>query len=197
MDDHLDKVLGAAGVEGDQLDATDLTAMWATLGIDDSLLLDEFVYAAASLSRASGGTTDAALGFRLGRWKLDLARMGVRAGLTAAVVAGAITADGLTTLGVGLVAIVVPEVLDIEDVSLDPGDQKLLLVLRLKPEVQQQFLTDDQLYDSLPDDAKQVVNRFDFADFVGRLRQAGSAQELVGLTRVRRPDERRPLISWR
>src|ERR671932_224890 len=95
-------VLDAAKVTGEQIGAEDVEAMWSTLGVEDDDLLDEFVYAVASLSRADGGTTDAALGFRLGRWKLDLAKEGIRGGVLTAFVATALAASGIGAIGVGL-----------------------------------------------------------------------------------------------
>ena len=193
----LEVVLAAAGIDGDQLGADEMAAIWATLGVEDQDLLDEFVYAVSSLTRSSTGTTDAALGFRLGSWKLDLATEGVRAGVLAAFVAGALAAQGIGAIGIGLATVVLPTVLSIEGIELTPGDQRLLLHLRLRPEVQQRFMTQDQLYDSLPPEIRNVVNPFDFADFVERLREAGMAQEAMGFVRVTRDGERRPLISWR
>jgi hypothetical protein len=194
----LDVVLDAAHIEGAQIGSEEVEAMWATLGVVDDDLLDEFVYSVASLSRSLGGTTDAALGFRLGRWKLDLAKEGIRGGVLSAFVAAALALDGLgpTDIGIGLATIVLPSVLSLERVEVGAKDERLLLHLRLRPEVQQRFMTEDQLYDSLPAEARDVVNRFDFAEFVQRIREAGIAQEAGGFIRVRQEGERRPLISW-
>lgn len=198
-EETLGQVLDAAGVGGEHIGAEEVEAMWSTLGVDDEDLSDEFLYAVASLSRSPGGTTDAALGFRLGRWKLDLAKEGIRGGLLSAFVAAALAADGLgpTDIGIGLVTIVLPSVLSLERIELRPYDKQLQLHLRLRPEVQQRFMTEDQLYDSLPAEARDVVNRFDFAEFVERLREAGMAEEAGGFVRARQEGERRPLISWR
>lgn len=194
----LQGVLEVAGVEGEQIGSEEVEAMWGTLGVTDDDLQDEFVYAVASLSRSTGGTTDAALGFRLGQWKLDLAKEGIRGGVLSAFVAAALALDGLgpTGIGIGLATIVLPSVLSLERVEVGPKDERLLLHLRLRPEVQQRFMTEDQLYDSLPAEARDVVNRFDFAEFVQRIREGGIAQEAGGFVRVRREGERRPLISW-
>jgi len=192
----LEEVLGAARVTGEQIGADEVEAIWATLGAEDEDLLDEFVLAVASLSRSAGGTTDAALGFRLGRWKLDLAKEGIRTGVLSAFVAGALAAEGVGAIGIGLATIVVPTVLSLERVELGPGDNQILLHLRLRPEVQQRFMTQDQLYGSLPAEVRDVVNPFDFADFVERLREVGLAEDAGGFVRVRREGERRPLISW-
>lgn len=193
----LTSVLDAARVTGDEIGAEEVEAMWSTLGVTDDDLLHDFVYAVASLSRAGGGTTDAALGFRLGRWKLDLAKEGIRAGVLTAFVATALAASGIGAIGIGLATVVLPTVLVLDRVELKPKEELILLHLRLRPDVQQRFMTEDQLYDSLPADVRSVVNRFDFADYVQALRDADLAEEARGFVRVREDGERRPLISWR
>ena len=58
-------------------------------------------------------------------------------------------------------------------------------------------MTEDELYGCLPDEAKLTVNRYDFADFVGRLREAGLVEGDHDWLRPRDPDDRGPLISLR
>ena len=114
----------------------------------------------------------------------------------ASIVAGALVQQGLTEMVIGVVAAVIPSVLDIERVALSTGDRMLLLELRLHPEVRGQTLTEDELYARLPASAREVVNRFEFADFVERLRHAGYATPGAS-TPVRDPDAPPIRFSWR
>jgi hypothetical protein len=179
-------ILEAAGVHGDELGADDVRRIWATFGVDDEDLLDEFEYAVASISgQDAGGSED--VGFRVGRWRLDLSKEGVRAALLGVIVAAALAAQGIGAIGIGLATVVVPTVLSLEDVTLSSGDNRLLFQLRLHPGVEGQHLTEDELYATLPPEVRDVVNPFDFANFVDRLRKAGMAEQAGGNSTHSRP----------
>jgi hypothetical protein len=51
---------------------------------------------------------------RVGGWRLDLGRTAVRSGLMTSIVAGALVQQGLTQMVIGVVAAVIPSVLDIQ-----------------------------------------------------------------------------------
>lgn len=136
------------------------------------------------------------LPMRVGGWRLDLGRTGVRTGLMASIVAGAMVQQGLTEMVIGVVAAVIPSVLDIERVALSAGDRMLLLELRLLPEVRDRAFTEDELYARLPDGTRAVVNRLEFATFVERVRNAGYATPGAS-TLLRDPDGPPVRFSWR
>jgi hypothetical protein len=136
------------------------------------------------------------LPMRVGGWRIDLARAGVRSGFMATVLAGVLVQQGLTQMIIGVVAAVIPSVLDIDRVALSAGDRMLLVELRLHPEVRDRALDEDELYVRLPADVAAKVNRFEFADFVERLREAGYATE-GATTRLQDPDGPPVRFSWR
>ena len=119
---------------------------------------------------------DDAYALRLGRWSLDLSRAGVRSVVLSSLIAAGLAHRGWGEFGVAFLTAVIPTVLDIERVELSAKDRLLLADLRLKPRTQQFFYDPDDLYAELPPEARLVVNRYDFADFVERLRAAGEAE---------------------
>lgn len=136
------------------------------------------------------------LPMRVGGWRLDVSRSTVRGGLMTAIVAGALVQQGLTEMVIGVVAAVIPSILDVERVELRPGDRRLLVQLRLDPDVRSGALNEDELYDRLPAGTREVVNSFEFADFVQRLRDAGYASG-GSTTELRDPDAPPIRFSWR
>jgi hypothetical protein len=93
----------------------------------------------------------------------------VRTGVLTALVAGVLIPQGLTEFAVGFVTAVLPSVVEIERVEVSAGDRRLLVELRGRA------LTgsEDELYAALPAETRAVINRYDFADFIARLREAG------------------------
>jgi hypothetical protein len=164
------------------------------------VLREEWISAVLEACAASwddGAVPGAAdLPMRVGGWRLDLGRVGVRSGLMASIVAGALVQQGLTQMLIGVVAAVIPSVLDVERVGLSPGDRMLLVELRLHPEVRDRALTVDELYARLPEGTREVVNPFEFADFVERLRDAGYATG-GAVTTLADPDGPPTRFSWR
>lgn len=112
-----------------------------------------------------------------------------------AIVAGALVQQGLTEMVIGVVAAVIPSILDIERVELRPGDRRLMVQLRLDTDVRSGALSEDELYNRMPAGIREVVNRFEFADFVQRLRDAGYASG-ESRTELRDPDAPPIGFSW-
>ena len=215
-------LLDLLGVD-DHLDARALRSLWNSLG-GDPFTADEVADAArdaveragtATTPRdgAAGGATatadgaptgagpDDGLDLRLGNWTLDLRRATIRTAVMSALLAGALADQGLTGVSVGLITAIIPSVLDIERVELSPGDRRLVLDLRLRPWVRNQALTEDELYLLLPVETRETVNRYDFADAIGRLRELGVAEVASttadGTERLALQDpDRRPFLRW-
>jgi hypothetical protein len=200
-DDALAPLLAAAAVTDTVAGVPELTALWDVLGIADDALRDEFVDAVAALAAAdmeSVQDTDPELHLRLGHWKIDLARQGVRAGILSAVAAAVLVHQGLAEFGVAFATAVLPAVFDIERIELSPGDRRLVTEIRLKYAYREGFASEDELYESLPPATRDVINRYDFADFIGRLRAAGLTDEAGGhRLRLRAPDDPRPGVDLR
>ena len=170
--DALAPLLAAAAITDTVAGVPELTALWDVLGIADDALRDEFVDAVAALAAAdmdSVQDTDPELHLRLGHWKIDLARQGIRAGLLSAVAAAVLVHQGLADFGVAFATAVLPAVFDIERIEPSPGDRCLVTEIRLKYAYREGFASEDELYESLPRATREVINRYDFADFIGRL----------------------------
>jgi hypothetical protein len=151
------------GASAESLGADDAYLLWQTVGSPADHLFDEF------LAQIAPKQLDGELALRVGDWRLDLSESAVRTSVLTAFVAAALIPQGLSEFAVGFVTAVLPSVFVIERVELGAGDKQLLIELR------SQILTgtDDELYAALPETTKAVVNRYDFADFLARLREAG------------------------
>ena len=194
-------LLANAGLHETELDADDLTRLWQSLGFEDDALGDEFIDAVASLAAlddTADRTVDPELHLRLGEWRIDIARQGIRAGVMTAIVAAAMIQRGLTEFGMAFATAVLPSIIDIERIEVGPGDRKLLLEIRLRPAFREGFATEDELYAALPPETRNKVNPYDFADFIGRLRGAGLVDEgTEERLRLRDPDDPRPGLVFR
>lgn len=200
-DSLLAPLLERAGCPETELDADGLSKLWQSLGFEDDALGDEFIDAVASLAAlddAADRTVDPELHLRLGEWRVDIARQGIRAGVMTAIVAAAMVQRGLTEFGIAFATAVLPSIIDIERIEVGPGDRKLLLEIRLRPAFREGFATEDELYAALPSETRNAVNPYDFADFIGRLRAAGLVDEgSEERLRLRGPDDRRPALFVR
>lgn len=178
--DPLDVLLAAVGNYGAALTDEQAVELWSTIGDAEDSALDDFL--AVLVGQGDPTWTDAAVlpddayALRLGRWSLDLSRAGVRSVVLSSLIAAGLAHRGWGEFGVAFLTAVIPTVLDIERVELSAKDRLLLADLRLKPRTQQFFYDPDDLYAELPPEARLVVNRYDFADFVERLRAAGEAE---------------------
>jgi hypothetical protein len=199
--DQLDGLLDVAGLHGPLLQSHQIEELWRWVGGGDELLFDDFLHALAQTCAPTwdDDTVPAdRLALRLGHWRIDLGKEGVRAGLLTAVAAAALVRRGLTDLGIVFATAVLPSIFDIERIELSPGDRRLLLELRAKPALREGFTTEDNLYASLPAETRHVINRYDFADFIQRLRDAGLTDApSEDWLRLRDPDDLAPTIIFR
>jgi hypothetical protein len=195
--DSLDQLLVASGVRGDVLTSEDIARMCERIA--SNVPSTEFLRAVSQACSPESGDDDGPtdqLALRLGRWRIDLTRQGVRAGLLTAVAAAALASHGLTDLGVVFATAVLPAVFDITRIELSAGDRKLLVELRAKEAFMNVHASTDELYDSLPAATRRQINPYDFADFVERLRASGLIDGARGGTlRLLGPDERRSVIG--
>jgi len=164
VSDDLQALLDTAQVTSGPAGAEELTRLWALVGLDDAQRLDEFLDAVAPWD-------DDGLPLRVGQWQVDLAATAVRTGVLTALVSGVLLPNGFGEFAVGFMTAVIPSVIEIERVELGAGDRRLLVELRAIRDLG----TEDALYDALPADVRAQVNRYDFADFISRLRDLGLA----------------------
>lgn len=198
--DQFAVLLTAAGVTGTLMAAVDMEHLCETIGFDpDDPVTEEIIDEVARLGAAQQ-PDDAAhdiYAFRVGAWRIDLGDGALRAGILTAIVSGALIQRGVGEVGVAIATAILPSVLEVERVELDAGDQRLLVDLLLKPAVKEGFMNEDELYESLPEDKRRIVNRYDFARFVERLREAGLTDGDDNWLRVRYPDDRGPRVRIR
>lgn len=198
--DQLAALLVAADVEDAHLSAADMDRLCEVIGFDrDDPVTEEIVDVVARLGAAQrpGDGTDDIYAFRVGKWRIELGDGAVRAGILTAIASGALIQRGVGEIGVAIATAILPTVLEIEKVEVDAGDRRLLVDLLLKPAVKEGFMTEDELYESLPADKRRIVNRYDFARFVERLREAGLVEGEVDWLRIRDPDDRGPRVRIR
>jgi hypothetical protein len=181
MPDHLQPLLDAASISGYDVGPAELERLWPLTGNDDPQRLDEFLDAVAPAQGEDG------LPLRVGQWTIDLREAGVRSAVMSAFIAAALIPQGIKEFGIGFATAIIPSVLEIKRVELGAGDELLLIELRSRLASG----TEDELYAALPAETRDVVNRFDFADFVERLRDAGFAEGSDDrVLRLRAPDGR-------
>lgn len=190
VDDPLTSLLEATGSPRDFLGSEELARLWTTLGVVDDLAFDDFLAAIASQADLSwsdvAGHPNDAYALRLGQWTIDLRRAGVRSVVMSSLIAAGLAERGWGEFGLAFLTAVIPSVLDIERVQISAKDRLLLADLRVKPKTQQLFYDLDALYMELPQEARLVVNRYDFANFVERVRAAGEAEDTPsGRIRIR------------
>lgn len=202
-DDHLvralDALLTGTPFTDRQLDAEGIHRLWTEVINGDPLLADGLTdainEAVLALDASEGGPSAEGFDLALGNWTIDLHRAGVRAAVMSALLAGILAQTGLVPASIALLTAVVPSVLEIERIELRAGDRRLAIDLRLNDTVRNGGLTEDELYDALPDDARETVNRYDFANVVERLRQAGVAStDNEDRIMLQDPDARRPFL---
>lgn len=196
--DLLAPLLAGAGIDGDELGEEEAASLSGLLGVDREHpltleLLDEFARIGAAHQPAD--SRHDTYGFRVGDWKIGLGGP-VRVSLLTAMVAGALHQRGLSEFTIGMATAVLPTVLEVRKAELSAGDKRLLLELNLKEGVRSGYMTEDELYASLPSNTRTIVNRFDFADFVAALRDLALVDQEGELVRIRGPEDRRPLISF-
>lgn len=195
--DPLKMVLDAAGIEATVLDAETVGALADALGFDPATS-DDFVRTLALAADWDGETApDGEFELRIGTWRLDLTKSGIRATVMAAILSATMVATDTREIGVALLTAIIPSILDIENVALSDGDEKLLFEVRRLPDVTDRLVTVDDLYDRLPTEIRDRLNRYDFADFIERVRGAEQAFGDADRVRIRRPDEDIPTITWR
>lgn len=194
-------LLEVAGLQDrSSLDQEDLRLFALSLGFSEGTA-DEFVAALQTTFEKSGGKgMTEGHQLRVGSLRLDLTVSAVRAALMTAILAASLAASGGDNLGVALLTAIVPSILDIERVSLSESDEALLLDLRALPLATRNHSTVQELYDELPADVQRNVNRYDFHDFLGRLRRVGLTDDSQSAgqacVRIRRDGDSPPTIDW-
>jgi hypothetical protein len=164
-DDQLQPLLDAAQV-GDVADLDALRRLWTLIGAIDEQRFSEFLDAVSPSTERDDG-----LALRAGRWSIDLRTTAARTTVLTALVGGVLATQGLGEFAIGFVTAILPAVIEIERIELGAGERRLLVEIRTKTSLG----SEDELYAALSDDVRAQINRYDFADFIERLRQTGFA----------------------
>ena len=198
-DDSLAVILQYAGVRDGELDERSAQQLLSALGLDP-VSQDALVHELARLADPEGeAASRGEFDFRVGNWRLDLTSHTIRASVMSAALAGVLIETHAQEVAPAILLAIIPSLLEIERVTLSPGDERLLFEVRRVPKVTNQRNSVDDLYQNLPSDIRSMVNPFDFADFIERIRRAGLAEGDRGSIRVRVRDEgeRVPRVQWR
>lgn len=164
-DDPLQPLLDVAGV-GDSADRDALRRLWGLIGDEDEQRFDEFLEAVSPEDEHGER-----LALRAGQWSIDLRKTAVRTTVLTALVGGALATQGLSEFAIGFATAILPTVIEVERIELGAGDRRLLIELRARSDLG----SEEHLYAALPEEVRAEINRYDFADFIERLREAGLA----------------------
>lgn len=106
---------------------------------------------------------------RLGPYNLDTKRAAVQSAATAAVLAIAIRSEGIDSLPVAVVALVMPFLVDIERVTLSASDEVIVAAMRshARPGGAREW------YEALPAELRSQLTELEFIDFLERCELAG------------------------
>ncbi|MCU1415778.1 MAG: hypothetical protein JWN80_3118 [Microbacteriaceae bacterium] len=179
------------------LDSETADRFAALVGFDGPIA-DDVIRAISDVAEWDGPPIpDGELAFRIGKWRLDLTIELARATVMAAIIGGTLATAGVTDIPVAVLTAVVPSLVTVERVSLRDGDRRLLIEVRRKKKLVDHRMSSDQIYDGLPKKVQRQLNRYDFADFIERLRALGIAEGDSDKVRLRPQSERVPLLSWR
>jgi hypothetical protein len=114
--------------------------------------------------------SDEPLSLRIGNWRVDMSATVFRSGVTAALLVGAIEAAGINSTAVVVLAAVVPFLVDVDHVAVNPSDRMVLAALKTKLATPQER---SALWDSLPIDLQHEITFLEFVDLLDRLERAG------------------------
>lgn len=107
---------------------------------------------------------------RVGEWQIDMPQRLLQSATATAVLAAAIAADGLSSIPVAVLAVVLPFLLDIERVELRSRDRIVFARLR---DVDLAGGDPESAYGQLPEDLRLQLTVLEFADVWDRLVAAG------------------------
>lgn len=115
---------------------------------------------------------------RVGHWRIDLKARVLQSTIATAVLAAVIATDGATSVPFLVLAAVLPFLVDIERVELQGRDRIVLARLKgLKLDADAELA-----FRQIPEDLREQLTVFEFADIWDRLRAAGKLEPTGGLS---------------
>jgi hypothetical protein len=182
--------------------AVDLPKLWRELGVlpgshlaavGDAEGLLVFMEAAHSLDRASGDQLE----LRPGGFIVSASGGTVKTALCAALLSGMLAITGVTALSPLVLPAVLPLLFDVERVRVTPGQNELLTDLVALPGVLGTPVSASELHKRLPRALKKEISRYELADFLDQLHEAGLADRRDNGYVLRGPGQARFRITWR
>lgn len=136
-------------------------------------------------ARASLGVEEQDLEWRPGGWKIDISASAGRGAITAGALAGALEAAGAHDIRAAVIAVVIPLIVDLNRVELDPAERALLA--RIRPDAERlDLFTAQRLYEQLPRRHRRDITVEELEDFLSKLVDAGAADGEGGVYVIRR-----------
>jgi hypothetical protein len=149
-----------------RVDRDALVSLHSTLSVDARFQDFELVI----LQAAAADIDVEPFALRVGDWQIDMPQRLLQSATATAVLAAAIAADGLSSIPVAVLAVVLPFLLDIERVELRSRDRIVLAWLR---DVDLAGGDPESAYGRLPEDLRLQLTLLEFADVWDRLIAAG------------------------
>lgn len=124
------------------------------------------------------GLADGTLHMRPGGWRISLRASVARGALTAAILAGAMSAGGFDEIPKETLIAVIPAIVAVEPVRLSRRDRELLVPIRLaSSDLVGQPVWPRVIYDRLEKDVRDQLNYDDFSAFCYHLIAAGEMDD--------------------
>lgn len=126
----------------------------------------------------AGGLADGTLHMRPGGWQISLKASAARGALTAAILAGAMSAGGFDEIPKETLIAVIPAIVAVEPVRLSRRDRELLVPIHLaSSDLVGQSVWPRVVYDRLDQDVRDQLNYDDFLAFCDHLIAAGEMDD--------------------
>lgn len=141
------------------------------------------------------GESSADLSARTRGWKFHVSRSIAQSAVSGVVMAILLKTVTEAPVSLAVIPAILPYLVQVEKTELTIRDEELLL--HLYEHVGNRKSTANELYNSLPQEIKDQVNKLDLLEFLGVMMQTGHAKENQrGVFQLRHPDHPRFVISF-
>jgi hypothetical protein len=131
---------------------------------------------------------------RSGGWTIHVRRGIAQSAITGVVMALVLKAMAVTPISLAVIPAILPCLFQIDKTQLTMKDEELLL--RLYKVAETEGLTADDLYEKLPQEIREQVNRLDLLEFLDAVTKTGHATEVTrGVFQLRHPDYPRFVLN--
>jgi len=170
-----------------------LDALFTQLLGEDFATSQATFYTDAVLRRLGHDPTE--LQARSGGWTFHVSRSLAQSAVSGVVMALLLKTVATAPISLAIIPAILPYLFQIEKTQITMRDEKVLL--HLHRIVVNQRKTADELYDSLPQDIRDQVNRLDFLEFLDSMTKTGHARRIArGVFQLRHPDYPRFVLNF-